>query len=357
MKIVPRYRLFRRSRGGNYLIEDTRTGRQTSTGTSDRAAAERLLLAHGEADRNSLVSLQMARIYLAAGDPAISRRTWAEAVESLIASKHGETRRRWEVAARDRALRALLPLPLVETRADELLAALRRGTVSTNVHLRKLHNYCVGLGWLPWPLLPKALWPAVKPRPKRAITETEHRRILGRETNPERADFYELCWHLGGAQGDIASLQAGDVDWGARTIAYFRRKTGATSLVHFGEAVAAVLARRPRQGPLFPYLATVRSGDRATEFGQRCRGLGITGVTLHSYRYAWAERARSAGYPERFAQEALGHNSKAIHRAYARRAQVQIPALEDYERRKLQCAQVLEWPRPADGPATMAAGG
>jgi hypothetical protein len=44
--------------------------------------------------------------------------------------------------------------------------------------------------------------------------------------------------------------------------------------------------------------------------------LGIKGVTLHSYRYAWAERAKTAGYPERFAMENLGHNSKAVHRAY-----------------------------------------
>jgi integrase len=51
----------------------------------------------------------------------------------------------------------------------------------------------------------------------------------------------------------------------------------------------------------------------------RCRQLGVQGVTLHSYRYAWAERAKTAGYPERFAQEALGHNSKAVHRAYAKR--------------------------------------
>ena len=47
---------------------------------------------------------------------------------------------------------------------------------------------------------------------------------------------------------------------------------------------------------------------------------------------AWAERARKAGYPERFAQEALGHNSKAVHRAYAKRAQVTLPSLEQYER-------------------------
>jgi integrase len=57
-------------------------------------------------------------------------------------------------------------------------------------------------------------------------------------------------------------------------------------------------------------------------------------VSLHSYRYAWAERAKVAGYPERFAQESLGHNSKAVHRAYARKAQVLLPALEDYERQQ-----------------------
>ena len=55
-------------------------------------------------------------------------------------------------------------------------------------------------------------------------------------------------------------------------------------------------------------------------------------MTLHSYRYAWAERAKQAGYPERFAQEALGHNSKAVHRAYARRARTEVPPLEDFEK-------------------------
>jgi len=36
--------------------------------------------------------------------------------------------------------------------------------------------------------------------------------------------------------------------------------------------------------------------------------------------------------PERFVQEALGHNSKAVHRAYAKRALIKIPSLEQYER-------------------------
>jgi len=41
---------------------------------------------------------------------------------------------------------------------------------------------------------------------------------------------------------------------------------------------------------------------------------------------------KTCGYPERFAQAALGH-SNAVHRAYARKAQVVIPTHEDYERK------------------------
>jgi hypothetical protein len=32
-------------------------------------------------------------------------------------------------------------------------------------------------------------------------------------------------------------------------------------------------------------------------------------------------------------REALGHNSKAVHRAYAKRALMKMPSLEDYEER------------------------
>jgi integrase len=95
--------------------------------------------------------------------------------------------------------------------------------------------------------------------------------------------------------------------------------------------VEAILSTLPKIGPLFPSLANVRPGDRATEFKQRCDGLGIRGISLYSYRYAWAERAKTAGYPKRFAQLALGHNSKAVHRAYAKKAQVTLPPLEEYE--------------------------
>ena len=63
-------------------------------------------------------------------------------------------------------------------------------------------------------------------------------------------------------------------------------------------------------------------------------------MTLHSYRYAWVERAKSCGYPERFAQEALGHNSVAVHRAYAKRAKMKLPSLEEYEKQAIVSATV-----------------
>jgi hypothetical protein len=67
-------------------------------------------------------------------------------------------------------------------------------------------------------------------------------------------------------------------------------------LVHLGGEALNLFKDLPGEGPLFPYLARVRAGDRATEFKSRWRQLGIVGVTLHSYRYAWAERAKTVGY-------------------------------------------------------------
>jgi integrase len=103
------------------------------------------------------------------------------------------------------------------------------------------------------------------------------------EVNPERKIFYQLCWHLGASQGDIATLKGEDVDWTAGTVSFFRHKTGTSVIVHLG---AEAFKDLPTEGILFPYLSSVRTNDRATEFKSRCRQLGINGVTLHSYRYA-----------------------------------------------------------------------
>lgn len=89
----------------------------------------------------------------------------------------------------------------------------------------------------------------------------------------------------------------------------------------------------PTIGVLFPNLSEWSESDRARRFRRCCHRVGVPGVTLHRYRYAWAERAKVVGMAERFAQAALGHNSKAIHRAYAKKAFIIAPSLEDYEKK------------------------
>jgi integrase len=335
-----RYRLiYRGERGRQFYCVDSETGRRFSLKTKDRDAAEQIVLAKNQSLRQPTLNLQIAKAYLAGTDNGVATRTWQNALESLTNTKHGENQIRWRIAARDKALAPLLPRVIIETPGEALLNAMQAGTVSTNVFLRRLHNFCVDMNWLPWPLVPKRQWPAVKFKDKRAITLEEHQKIIAAEVNPERKHLYQLCWHLGASQGDIANLKGEDVDWTNGTVSFTRKKTGVPVLIHLGHEALNLFKDLPGEGVLFPYLSRVRAGDRATEFGQRCRQLGIKGVTLHSYRYAWAERAKTVGYPERFAQEALGHNSKAVHRAYAKRALMKLPSLEDYEQRAAEKAE------------------
>ena len=329
-----RYRLIcRGSRSGKFYCVDTVTGKRTSLHTANQDDAQQIVEAKNNSQRQPVLNLQIAKAYLAGSDNGITTRTWQHAMEALTNTKQDANKERWQRVSKDRALLPLLPQIIIETKGEALSNAIQNGTVSTNVFLRRLHNFCVDMNWLPWPLIPKRQWPAVRYKDKRAITLDEHQRIIAAEKNPERKTFYQLCWHLGGSQGDIALLKGEDVDWTNTTVSFFRRKTGVPVIVNLGNEALNLLKDLPAEGLLFPYLASVRAGDRATEFASRCRQLGIKGVTLHSYCYSWAERANIAGYPERFAMANLGHNNKAVHRSYAKRAQVKIPSLEDYEQR------------------------
>lgn len=336
-----KYRLFRR--GQVFWCQDNDTGRQESLRTKDRQLADRFLHARNEAHEQPLINLQIARTYLLVSDPRIGKRTWQDVMDELVKLKQGATRERWQVATNDTALNGLRRVPLLETRPDHVLRALEGGTVSTNVFLRRIHNFALAMNWLPVPVITRNQWPGFRFKEKRAITIEEHQAIIAREKNPELRSFYELLWATGGSQSDIASLGADNIDRENRIISYSRAKTGTISRLSFAEEIQGILACLPKEGLLFPRLATMHEKHRAKLFRRRCLGLGIDGVSLHSYRYAWAERARRCGYPERFAQEALGHNSSAVHRAYARKAKVILPSLESFEKQTKQ-GNILSFP-------------
>jgi len=330
MNMKTRYRLFLRRKSVYYAFDNT-TKTFTTLKTKDKVEAARLLIAMNEAGQQPAMNLSLARVYLRHSDPMVSVRTWQHVMDEIVRIKSGENQVRWMVVAKSKKYDLIRARVLIETQAEHLFRVLQQGTVSTNVYLRRMHNFALDMNWLPASVIPRRQWPPVRFKAKRAITLEEHQQIISAEKNPERKAHYQLCWHLGASQGDIASLKGEDVDWQNSTVSFTRKKTGVPVIVHLGAEALNLFKDLPSEGVLFPYLSGVRAGDRATEFGQRCRRLGILGVTLHSYRYAWAERAKTCGYPERFAQEALGHNSKAVHRAYAKRALMKLPSLEDYE--------------------------
>jgi hypothetical protein len=64
-----RYRLTRRgNRGGVFYCKDTLTGKRSSLDTDDQDAAEQIVLARNQAERQPMPNLQIARAYARFGE-------------------------------------------------------------------------------------------------------------------------------------------------------------------------------------------------------------------------------------------------------------------------------------------------
>lgn len=318
-------------RGGTFYFQDSQTGEQKSLGTKNRAEAVRLLEIKRQTSENPGFNQFIFRTCLATQDGLLVKRTWQAAMDQMLIQGRDSTKERCQRALDNLRFARLRSKKIIETTADDFLKVLDSCPSSINHYLRRLHNLALGLGWLPFPILAPKLWPRIRVKEKRAITITEHEQILAAEKNAERQLYYRFLWEVGASQSDAAELTAANIDWTTSTLSFQRKKTGSWSHLVIGRTLEQIVKQLPTKGPLFPNISRISANDRAAEFYRRCKLLKITGVSLHSYRYAWAERAKNAGYPERFAQQALGHDSKAVHRAYARRAEPTVPPLEDYE--------------------------
>ena len=326
-----KYTLFRRN--GIYYSQDSATGQQKSLRTRDEADALQLLNARNEAHRQPVLNLHLARAYLTASDPAFVERTWQTVMAQLQARGKDSSRERYASVFKSPSFDGLRNKKLLETTTDDFFVVFKQNKVAINEFLKRLHNFALNLGWIALPIVAPYLWPKYEPKDRRGITLDEHQNVLAKEKQAEWKLYLELLWETGAAQSDAANFKAEDIDWQTRTISYFRQKTGSLAQFTISQKLETVLSHLPTTGPLFPNLSTWSESDRASRFRRRCHKAGVTGVTLHCYRYAWAERAKVVGMPERFAQAALGHNSKAIHRAYAKKAVIIAPSLEDYEKK------------------------
>jgi len=322
------FRLFQRKRDGYFYVENNDTGDQRSLGTKDRATAKLLFEAENKARREPALNLEFARIHARAADPKLATRTWSEAMEEL--SRHGQAqsqaRCRREMASKP--FNGIRDKPIMTTTAEDLKAVLKRGGSATNNYLRRLHNLAVDNRWCFGAIIPPKQWEKPARAEKRGITLDEHRKIIANEQNEERRNYYEFLWLIGAAQTDAALMTAERVNRETKVLSYQRMKTKEWCFLQVGGSLEALLTRLPRQGFLFPRIAMLSDSERSAEFARRRRLLNLSGISLHSYRYAWAERAAEAGYSERHAQAALGHASNVVHRAYAKKAHIICPPLE-----------------------------
>jgi integrase len=327
-----KYRLYRR-RNGNFYWQQNDSRKQGSLRTTDRREAERLLNAMNESHREPTLNLNLARAYLIAHDPEMARRTWQAVMEEMATHGIPTTQERRARGFRSTAYDPIRSKPLAQTTAADLLAILHANRNCVGHYLRRLHNLAVDLGWLAWPILAKRAWPTIRSQQKRAITPQEHAAVVASEGNSERRAYYELLYETGAAQTDGANLTADHIDWANGILVYRRKKLGPFSQparMTIGKQLRSILLSLPRRGDLFPNIKKSSANHRAAEFRRRCRVAGVQGVSLHSYRHAWAQRAKACGYPLRFAQEALDHNSRAVHEMYANGAIVICPALDDW---------------------------
>jgi integrase len=318
-------------RGSVFYAFDSISSQRESLRTKDKGEARRLLQAKNEAARQPTLNIVLAKAYLVGADSNLMERTWEMVFKEFCANRKESSRQRLERAVKRPAFNFIRKKRLIETTADDFFAVINSGGVFAQHILRCLHNLALGMGWILAPIIPPKLWPQPKRKRRRAITLEEHQRIVQNENNTERRSYYELLWEIGSAQTDGSLMKAENIAWEKRLLTYRRQKTGELCMLEIGTRLESILKNLPTTGALFPKLSTLKDKDRAAEFRRRCRILKIEGVSLHSYRYAWAARAKRFGMPERFAQSALGHASLAIHREYARDGVAICPSLENYE--------------------------
>lgn len=322
----PRFRVFRR--GTKFYKRDTLTSQRTSLGTSCRKEAQRLIDAENQSYADPALSHELAKAYLTSSDPLARTRTWQEVMDEYARKGSPQTQERKRRVFAMRDFDVIRNKLVIGTVAEDFFAVLRSEKVSVNIYLVQLQNFAVDVGWAQRTIIPRRAFPKPQKKiQKRAITREEHERILAAEQDTERFLYYWLLWEIGASQSDAAKLRAENFDLKKGLLMFERAKTGQLCRMQISDKVREILENLPSEGLLFPGLQNGGHNFRASEFRRRLRLLGIKGLSLHSYRYAWAERAAEAGIPERFAMAALGHGSKAVHRAYARASQAVCPAL------------------------------
>jgi integrase len=126
---------------------------------------------------------------------------------------------------------------------------------------------------------------------KRPITSDEHHRLITSIKSWRWRCFLKLLWETGADQDDVVCFRIehlrGDL------LEYNRFKTNERVVILLPAYIQDILNRAAcgrDTGWFMPMIKNMDSSDRESFFLNECLKLGIHGLTLNSYRHAWAER-------------------------------------------------------------------
>jgi len=328
-----KYYLFKRQ--GRYYLQNQH-GKQTSLRTKDPREAEKILASLVATNGSpAAVVRKQALMMLRENDPQYFGRSWGQLFDKYIARcELPQQRERLRRSLESPVLQSIRAEQIVGTEADAFIESILRLKRSIRYHVQLAYRYGIKINWVSRDLIADDLWPEVRWKNFRAITQEEHRRLCETVEDPERRNYYELCWHIGASQGDAARLDASNIDWERKLLVFRRAKLKSDkppARIRIGPALEELLKRLPSHGPLFPKISKEKTNRRSGDFWRRCRRLGFPpGCVLHSYRYAWIQRAAQAGMPERYAMAMMGHQSRMVHESYAEKAVIECPSLEEF---------------------------
>ena len=153
-----RYRIYIRGKhsGGKiWWIQDNQTNQRESLRTKDKAEAKQLLDLKNQPHHFNGFHVQMARTHLLVSDPQSATRSWQDVMDSIVRKKTGSTKIRWERAAKSKSFDPIRNLVVAGTKSDDFEKVLDGCNVSTNMYLRRLHNFAIDMNWLLSPVIAK----------------------------------------------------------------------------------------------------------------------------------------------------------------------------------------------------------
>lgn len=322
-------------------------------------------------DTNAAFHMKTAEAHLAKCNPAWLTNTWRTVYEAHKKAPAEKTRRPKSIgtirgidsAWNDKALDGFRDRRLLDTTASEISRAANQMGSYNMLMLKRWHAFAVKHLMMPFPIMGEDMWPAIEERSpmSRAIKLDEHKQILKAvadeslyvwsrvqsykggpksEAVNELRDYLNLLWLVGCSQKDGADMTAENINKELNCLEFKRCKWIKANRkpvrVPITPQLRTVLNRRPKSGPLFPWLTTLTAHRRCLYFNWFVDWVKLPKVTLHGYRYAMAERLDEGGASDKDRMNMLGHAGRDMSEHYAKNSDY-VP----------QCADIIDGAKAA----------